>query len=496
MMLAKPPDLPLSDVDWQATPVAAQALLVMLWAEAQQLRTEVTRLRDQVVSLQDQVANLREQVQRSSRNSSRPPSSDPPTGKPRRPKARGRSPGGQPGHEGHGRGLLPIEQVDQIVPVKPSCCRQCGAWLSGDDPHPQRHQVTEVPPVRAQVTEYQLHTLRCPECQRLTEAAWPAGVPRGAFGPRVQALVSLLSGAYRLSQRQIQALLADGFGVELSLGTVSQLEQASAAGLAAPVAAAVDYVQQQAVANVDETGWREARRRAWLWTAVTEWVTVFTVSLSRGHQVVQTLLGKPFAGIVGSDRYSAYSYLSRRRRQICWAHLDREFQAFVDRGGESAQIGKVLQGMVDQLFVWWHRVRDGTLKRSSFQVYVADLRPRLRLYLRFGQQGRHPKTASTCSEILQVEPALWTFVRHEGVEPTNNAAERALRQGVLWRKSSFGTHSPAGSRFVERVLTVVATLRQQQRDVLEYLTQAAQAGLLGQDPPSLLPAVKLKPTRA
>jgi len=480
-MLAKPADLPLAEADWQSMSAVAQTLMVALWTEVQQLRTEV--------------ASLREQVQRSSRNSSRPPSSDPPSVKPCRRKIAGRAPGGQPGHEGHGRTLLPVEQVDQVVPVKPAWCRQCGALLSGDDPHPQRHQVSELPPVRAQVTEYQLHTLRCPHCQTLTEADWPVGVPRGAFGPRVQALVSLLSGAYRLSKRQIHTLLADGFGVELAVGTVSQLEQATSAALAAPVEAASQYVQQQDVANMDETGWKERRRRAWLWTTVTTWVTVFVIHLSRGSKVVRQVLGETFAGVVGSDRWSAYSYLPLGQRQICWAHLDREFQAMVDRGGESAQVGRALQEGVDQLFAWWQRVRDGTLKRSSFQVYMGPLKTRMGLYLRWGQGGGHPKTAATCREILQLEAALWTFVTQEGVEPTNNAAERALRHGVLWRKSSFGTQSAAGSRFVERMMTVVATLRQQHREVLEYLTQACQAALLGQAAPSLLPEKKLDAAR-
>jgi len=489
--MQKPPQIPVAERDWQRTPIAVQALVVSLWEQVQQLGRVVEQQAARMATLEAEVARLQEQLGKTSRNSSRPPSSDPPAVTPRRRSASGRAPGGQPGHEGHGRSLLPVEQVDQVVPVKPTRCRQCGTALSGTDAHPQRHQVTELPPVRAQVTEYQRHTLRCPHCETLTEADWPEGVPPGAFGPRVQALVSLLSGAYRLSKRQIHALLADGFGVELAVGTVSQLEQATSAAVAAPVAVAGAYVQQQEVANLDETGWKEARRRAWLWTAVTAWVTVFVIHASRGSKVVRQLLGAAFHGVVGSDRWSAYSYLSLKQRQVCWSHLAREFEAMVDRGGESAQIGKLLQGRVEQMFAWWHRVRDGTLKRSSFQVYMVQLKAQVRLYLWSGQHCAHPQTASTCGEILRVEAALWTFVSQEGVEPTNNAAERALRHGVLWRKSSFGTHSATGSRFVERMMTVVASLRQQKRDVLEYLTQAIQADLLGQAPPSLLPDPKL-----
>jgi len=307
----------------------------------------------------------------------------------------------------------------------------------------------------------------------------------------VQALVGLLAGAYRLSKRQIQTLLSDGYGVEMALGTVHQLEQTTSQAVAQPVEAAQACVEKEEAANIDETGWKEGKAKAWLWTVVTKWVTVFAIRLRRDSEGVRQLLGQAFEGVVGSDRFSSYAFLPLYQRQLCWAHLKRDFQTFVDRGGESTQIGKLLLDEVDQLFTWWHRVRDGTLKRSSFQTYVVNVRGRIRVYLWSGQFCAQEETAATCRELLKVEPALWTFVRREGVEPTNNAAERALRHGVLWRKSSFGTQSAAGSRFVERMLTVVATLRQQQRPVLEYLTQACQAALSGQTPPSLLPSPKL-----
>jgi transposase len=303
----------------------------------------------------------------------------------------------------------------------------------------------------------------------------------------VHALVGLLSGAYRLSKRNIQKLLFDAFGVQLSLGSVCPIEQTVSEAIAQPMEEAKGYVQAQKAVNVDETGWRQAHQKAWLWTVVSAWVTVFAIRLSRGSQVVRELLGDAFEGIVGSDRFPAYSFLSPTARQICWAHLSREFQAFVDRGGASALLGEALLAQADQMFAWWHRVRDGTLKRSSFQVYMSHVQHRVGQLLRQGQACAHTKTAATCTQILKVEAALWTFVRHESVDPTNNAAERALRHGVLWRKTSFGTQSASGSRFVERMMTVVATLRQQNRNVLEYLTTACEAALSGQTPPSLLP---------
>ena len=206
--------------------------------------------------------------------------------------------------------------------------------------------------------------------------------------------------------------------------------------------------------------------------------------------MARELLGEDTTAIVGSDRFTVYNYLSVSQRQTCWAHLERSFETFVDRGGEAARVGKILLQCTHQMFTWWHRVRDGTRRRSSFQTYISDLRSEVRFQLWYGGQLADEQTAATCANLLAMEPALWTFVRKEGVEPTNNTAERALRHGVLWRHTSFGTHRPAGSRFVERMLTVRDTLRQQQRNVLDYLTNACQATLCHRPPPSLLPAAQ------
>ncbi len=474
-----PPELPISSDDWAHTPPAVKAVVLMLWEEAQLLRAKVA-------TLEARVAMLEERLSQNSQNSSRPPSSDPAhLPRPQR-KPSGRKPGGQPGHEGAGRFLKPPEEVDEVVEIKPEICSDCGAKLKGSDPHPVRHQVTELPPIRAKVTEYQLHTLPCAICGISTTAPLPQGVPRGAFGVRIGALASLLTGAYRISKRNVRDLFEDCFGVDLALGSICPLEQITSKAVAAPVEEARAYVQAQPAVNMDETGWRQDNHRAWLWTAATALVSVFLIRASRGSKVVCELLGQTFKGVVGSDRWSAYSFLPLRRRQVCWGHLKREFQAFVDRGGASAPIGQALLTQVDQIFECWYRVRDDTLARSTFRVYMGPVKGRVRELLRQGQTCAHSKTAATCREILKVEPALWTFVIKEGVEPTNNAAERALRHGVLWRKSSFGTQSESGSRYVERMMTVVTTLRQQKRNVLDYLTAACQAHLRGEMPPSLL----------
>jgi transposase len=465
---------------WEWTPPEAQAYIRALEARVETLTSIVH-------ALQEQVGTLQEQLNQTSRNSSRPPSSDPlQHQRPQRPRGQRRR-GGQPGHPGSTRTLIPVADVDAVVVIKPAQCTHCQAPLSGDDPTPWRHQVIEIPPLKPVVTEYQWHQLACPACGETTRAPWPAGVPSGTYGPRVQATVALCTGAYRLSKRTTQQAMEEVFGVPMSVGTISHLEQATTAAVAAPVEEARTYVHEQAVAHLDETSWRQGDKHAWLWVAVTSWVTVFVVRMSRGGEVARELLGKRFGGILVTDRYSAYNWYPVRWRQLCWAHLLRDFEAMRARGGCSEELGDALLAQAHQMFTWWHRVQEGTLKRSTFRSSMTPLRREVERLLEAGRHCGMPKTAGTCRDILKRREALWTFVQVAGVEPTNNAAERSIRPGVLWRKGSFGTQSAEGSRFVESMLTVVATLKQQQRNVLEYLTAACEAALRGDTAPSLLP---------
>lgn len=470
-----PAQMPFSAEEWAQTPTAVQAFVLSLVA--------------QVHTLEAEIASLREQVNRNSRNSAQPPSSDGPAVplKPRPRSKSGRKRGAQPGHPGTTRKLVPVEEVKAVHDVKPDTCQDCGHALAGADPAPYRHQVTDIPPVVAEVTEYRLHTLTCPECGTETRAELPPGVPQGTFGPRLQAMVSLFSGRYHLSKRDIPEVMADCFQADIGLGTVPTLEQRTSEAVREPVEEARAYVQTQPVVNMDETGWREANQRAWLWVAATSLVTVFLIRLSRGGQVAKEMLSETFSGVVGSDRWSAYNWLLTRLRQLCWAHLRRDFQAFVERGGESQPIGEALLTQAELMFQWWHAVRDGTLSRATFQERMQAVQQRVGELLRQGAACAHPKTAGTCRDILKHEAALWTFVSVEGVEPTNNLAERKIRPNVLWRNGSFGTQSEAGSRFAERIMTVVATLKPQHRNVLDYLTEACDAANWGRPAPSLLP---------
>ena len=478
-----PPDV------WAATPAAARALIVALVAGLAALEGQVTALRQEVDALRAQVA----QGGRHSGNSSRPPSSDPP-GAVRRPAAppSGRRPGGQPGHEAHQRTLAPPERVDRVVEHRATVCSRCAAPLPVDVPSSGyvAHQVTELPVVRALVAEHRLHRVACPACGGTTRAPLPADVPRGAFGPRLQAAVALARGHFHLSERKTADLFGALLGAPLSAGSVDALCRDTAEALEEPVAALRAALPGARVVNADETHWPhpQARRRHWLWVAVTEAATVFTLAASRGSAVIKALLGEGYRGVVGSDRYAAYGWLDEACRQLCWAHLVRDMQALVDRGGGAREIGAAALAVADDLFREWHRFRAGALDRAGLLAALDPVQDALEAVVTRGLACGDPKALTLCAALDRLWPALWTFADAPGVEPTNNAAERALRQAVLWRKGSYGTQSDAGDRFVERILTVVATCKQHGRAALDYLTAACAAALQGLSPPPLLPA--------
>ena len=474
-----PPEL------WKRTPPEVQAYI-------RALEARIVIFEAMVHTLQEQVRTLQEQLNQTSRNSSRPPSSDPPQSpRPRRPRGQRRR-GGQPGHPGNTRHLVPVEEVDEVVVLKPEQCQGCHAPLAGEDASPFRHQVIEIPPIKPVITEYQWHQLVCSACGATTRAPWPAGVPSGTYGPRVHATVALCTGSYRLSKRTTGQVLDNLFGVPMSVGTISQSEKATTEVVAEPVEEARTYVHAQRVAHLDETSWRQGDQRAWLWVAVTSLVTVFLIRMSRGGQVARELLGEHFSGILVTDRYSADNWYPVRWRQGCWAHLRRDFEAIRGRGGASEEIGEALLAKAHQMFRWWHRVCEGTLQRSTFRAYMRPLSREVEHLLEAGSRCGVSATEGMCHELLKRREALWTFVQVEGVEPTNNAAERAIRPGVQRRKISFGTQSEEGVRFVESMMTVVATLKQQKRDILAYLTAAHEAALRGEAAPSLLPACEME----
>ena len=485
------------NAELRAENAALREETAQLRAENAKLRAENAALKERIAKLEATVRELLERLNLDSSNSHKPPSSDKPKRslKPKsdddKKKKRRKRSSSRKGNSS-ARKLLPPEMVDHLHDLKPQSCRHCDHALMGEDVEPQRHQVTELPPIKPVVTEYRLHALRCSCCGKNTRAQLPEDVSWSHFGPRLKAFIILLIGVYRLSRRQTQMLL-DEFNVEVSLGSIHNIEQQASKGLAKPVAEVAEAVREMPVANVDETSWLEQGKKRWLWVVTTALATLFVIRDSRGKTVAQELLGEDFLGIVISDRYASYHWVDEARHQYCWAHLKRDFKGMVDSRNVATQaVGKELLMHLKNLFKWWRKVKEGRLTRDFFRGYIKNtLAPQIEALLEEGSRcGHTSKYDGMCRKILRHKECLWTFAWFEGVEPTNNEAERALRHAVIWRRTSFGSGGENGSghRFVERILTVIATLKQHGRGVQKYLEHLFKSMTRGQPAPSLLPS--------
>jgi len=472
--LSPPAGIPAED--WATTPLSVRVIVLALL--------------QQVATLTAQVQELQARLNQTSQNSSKPPSSAPPSAPPRPATIpRGRPRGAQPAHPGHSRPLLPPDQVDEIHECRPTRCSACQNLLASDLPDarpPLRTQVWELPQLCPTVTEYRLHLLCCPCCHHLERAPLPQDAPPAGYGPRLTALLGLLHGTYHLSDRAIADLLTNVWGIQISLGSIVNSCQRLSTALERVDADIQAAVQVQPSVNVDETGWREQAKRCWLWVARSAHLTCFRISASRGQAAFQTLLGATFAGIATSDRWSAYNRLPDKQRQLCWAHLTRTLRGLAEWGHpDSAWAGALLKHL-EELLEAWRDFREAKSTREGLAAALLPVQQALEKGLKEGVQHQWHHIHNLSKDLLKHWEALWTFVRAEGGEPTNNAAERALRPAVIWRKLSFGTQSEAGSRFVERILSVVMTCRQQGRNVWAFLTQALQASWSAQPLPSLI----------
>lgn len=437
-----------------------------------------------VERLEREVQELKALLDRHSSNSNKPPSSDSPsqrTDRPSRPSS-GKKSGGQPGHEAHLRALLPEEQVTRHERREPRRCRRCAASLANAEAiEPLRHQVVEIPRLAPDVTEYVLGRRRCTICETVTAARLPKGTSRGMCGPRLMALIALLTGAYHLSRRNTVALLNDVLGVELSLGTVSNVESHVSDALAPAHAEALARVRQAKVKHLDATSWAQAGESRSLWTFASRLATVFVITLTATTDVVRDLVGT-VRGTLVTDRAPQFGFWAMEQRQICWAHLIRKFVAFSESAQPEVQkLGGALLLLSQAHLACWHRVRDGTETRERLQALIAGLEPVFLGHLERAVELRLRGVSGVCANLLEHKQALFTYAFVGGVPTTNNHAERELRGFVLWRKQTAGTRSERGDRYAERVMTVVHTLRKQGCHVLSFLEQAC-ANSLRADP--------------
>ncbi|MBE3144680.1 MAG: IS66 family transposase [Planctomycetes bacterium] len=422
-----------------------------------------------------------------SMNSSKPPSSDPPNMPIELPRHRRRKRGAKNGHQPHLRELMPEKFVKKHFHLRPAVCT-CGSTnIKETNQEPLRHQIVDIPPIEPQVTEYVQHLFRCKDCGGLIYQPLPDDVKRKYFGPGVLAIVAVLTGMLNVSKRKALAMMNQVFSIPMSLGGLSNCEAQLTGALEQPYNEAAQHVRGQDAAHADETGWpRGNRQKGWLWTLCCGTTAFFMVQAHRGQDAARKLLGT-FAGVLHCDRWSGYNCFDGLR-QLCWAHLKRDFQALSECKGTMGQIGNELFNLAKHILYLRKRVRDGTLSWQRFQQRMKPLMEQTEKLLARGADCGQ-SLSGQCRRIFNQRQYLWTFVKDVRVEPTNNLAERIVRQGVLWRKGSFGTQSERGGRYVERILTVCATCRLQERSVIEYLRDACHSYLNNIPAPSLIKPV-------
>jgi transposase len=454
----------------------------------------IAELEQQVAELTKRVAELTEQLGRNSSNSHKPPSSDSPEERRRRKnkakkERQQRKRGGQQGHVGAHRDLVPPDKVSKFVDLFPAECENCWKALPKVvDPSATRYQQTEVPPIVPHTTEWRRHRVTCPCCGYKTRAAYDANViPASPFGPRLMAIMALMTGVYNLGRRRAVDMLADIVGVRVSLGALSTVEARVSKAVQPCVDEAWQRVRDAPVKHTDGTSWSQAGVTMALWTIAAAGVTVFKIVADSAKNTLRPLYGA-LVGVLVSDRAKALNFWAMAQRQICWAHLLRKFIAFSERAGPSAAFGQQLLDYTGLLFDYWHDYKHGKLDRATFLAWMTPLRQQVEALLAQAVASDVAGLSGSCADILEHRAALWLFVEQDGVEPTNNHAEREIRAFVLWRKRSFGTQSTRGNRFAENLMTVAHTARKQKRNVLALLAECCLAVRDRRSPPSLFNA--------
>lgn len=445
----------------------------------------IKQLEDRIAAFEARIEELERMLGINSQNSSKPPSSDgPAVDKPRRRGKDRKKRGARKGHTPHMRQLFEAKDVTKFVPHEPHACT-CGCLdLQACDEEPLRHQTVDIPEIKPVVIEHVQHVRRCKKCGTLVYAPLPDEVKRRVFGPGVLAIVGILTGMLNTSKRKALAVVTEVFHVPMSLGGLSNCEAKIAEALEKPYNDTLEHIRQEDIVHADETGWpRSNLEKGWLWTLVCTTAAVFMVHANRSQKAAKKLIDS-FTGTLISDRYNAYNFY-QFIRQICWAHLKRDFTAISETNGKLGKIGLELHDLAKKILKMRQRVRDGTLQWETFQRRMPELQKRVESLLNAGARFEG-KWGGKCRDILKHQEHLWTFVQDQNVEPTNNFAERIVRQGVLWRKTSFGTQSERGARYVERILTVCATCRLQNHSIIEYLRQACHNHLNGILAPNLI----------
>ena len=459
------------------------ALIHSFQSQIAALQAGIVELNLRIVELESQVKKLTPQ------NSSVPPSTVHPHGKPNRKPLPGkkRKQGGQQGHKRTIRELIPSDQCDDVIERKPDACRKCGGDLELDGLNPTRHQVWELPPIKPVVIEHRLLRGHCRCCGITTQAELPEGVPTGQCGPRLAAFTGLLMGHFRQSKRRTASFLCDLLNIPCSPSWTVKIQNHVSHAISSCYEELREKLQSQAQLFVDESPTKEKNTKAWLWVAVAPFFAVFGIFGNRKRESLQALVGN-YAGIIlNCDR--AKMYLDGKKLQWCWSHLRRDIQKLIESNDNQVKrLGNDLIRQQKLLFEHWRRYKAKETSWEEFQILARPVRDEFNSLLLRGRFSGNKKLIGFCNELYPRREHLWTFIEVQGIEPTNNTAERALRPAVIYRKLSFGTQSASGSRYLERILTISETCRLQGRNAYQFLIDAMEAKFAGLAPPSLLPS--------
>lgn len=478
-----------SATDWKRKYLRLQTTLAELLLALETLKANVAILEDEVKSLKVEnqalkVENqaLKEKLSTNSKNSSKPPSQDP-FRKTNKRKSSGKKPGGQPGHPGHKRVLIPAEKVSEVVNLMPESCPDCGYTDFDKTPISiECRQTVELPVIQAEVTQYNIHTSRCGKCGKHCRPSIPKEAERG-FGPRLMGFLTMLTGEAGVTKRKICSI-AEHLGIKISLGALCNIHRLASEILEKPYEIIREAVLAEDIVNADETSWRLRSKRCWLWIGATPKATFFGIDPSRSRQAYERIFGD-FQNTLCSDRYSVYD-AHAGKKQACLAHIDRDFNKMSERKGADGAFGRILCGELDHIFGFWKEFKKGTSSRKDLQektqIHVENIKDALTIAASADEIQQ--KSAGLCRNLLKHFHTLWTFLYEEDVEPTNNRAERGLRPAVIWRKISGGNQSDWGLAFTERLLTISCTLKQQSVNIFEFLTRSFEARIRASPAPS------------
>lgn len=441
-----------------------------------------------IAILEAKLADKEELLTNNSQNSSKPPSTDFPDAEKPEKKRKEKKKGPKKGHEASFRELIPESEVDETKEFYPEAICGCGGEVEPSLGKPERKQFFELPEIKPVVTEVHLNFGKCQKCGKLHKAELPEEYSNGILEPVAMGWIGMLSGKFHLSKRKIKAIFQDLLNLPICLGTISKTEERLSQALKKPYEEALAHIKTEPVVYMDETGHKEKKKKGWVWLCASKNLAVFVIAFSRGTEIAKSILTESFKGILESDRWGAYSFIETIRRQLCWAHLKRDFTKISERIGVSAEIGLKLLKYIRRMFKLWKDFKQGKISRIMLQKQMKPVREGILSLLGTGASCGHKKTEASCKRLLKLREALFTFVDIEGVDPTNNHAERLIRTYVIWRKNSFFTQSERGNRFIERILTVCASCSLQKQSPLDFITNSIKAYNSGLTYPSLIPA--------